>query len=242
MAHGHPDYGESAPVSTIFTQLDMGELAARLGSPVTFDRRGNVIWMDDFEGNIEKWYQGWSGVGASVALSTESARSGVFSVKLITGDALNNLAQIIRYLPYPVVGRNGFEISFTVGGEDDCYLIRLNLFTGTQLLWSQIRYESESQKLEYLDENETYQTIASNLKLHAYTKMFHTLKLVTDFSTRKYAHVILNEKTYDLSAYALKVQASTTAPCLAPAFTLVTRRNSAVYCYADDVIITRNEP
>ncbi|GAI06639.1 unnamed protein product, partial [marine sediment metagenome] len=44
MIHGHADYGAGAPGKTIYSMLDVGELAARLGSPVTSDRAGNVMW------------------------------------------------------------------------------------------------------------------------------------------------------------------------------------------------------
>ena len=58
MGHGYPDYGTQGPVSTVHSIQDLGELAVRLGSIVTFDRRGNVLWLDGFDSGIGAWSKG----------------------------------------------------------------------------------------------------------------------------------------------------------------------------------------
>ena len=55
MAHGARDFGIYAPKETIVTIEDLGELAVRLGSPVNYDRKGDVVWVDGFEDGIDKW-------------------------------------------------------------------------------------------------------------------------------------------------------------------------------------------
>jgi len=62
MAHGTPDWGVTASKKTIYSLHDMGELAVRLGSIVSFDRRGDVIFSDSFQNGLGKVYA--SGVGA----------------------------------------------------------------------------------------------------------------------------------------------------------------------------------
>jgi len=52
MPRGHPDYGQAGPTSLIATVPDLGELAARLGSNNTWDRRGFILWYDDFEASV----------------------------------------------------------------------------------------------------------------------------------------------------------------------------------------------
>ncbi|GAI56753.1 unnamed protein product, partial [marine sediment metagenome] len=79
MAHGQPDFGMYQIAKTIYRLADMGELAVRLGSIVTHDRRGDVIWMDNFDSGIAKWYQFASDDDGLVEWSAERSRSGGFS-------------------------------------------------------------------------------------------------------------------------------------------------------------------
>lgn len=55
MPRGMPDWGEYSPQEVVSKLLDNAELAARLGSPVLFDRRGTVIFMDDFNCGVNHW-------------------------------------------------------------------------------------------------------------------------------------------------------------------------------------------
>lgn len=51
----YPDWGvASGQLSS--PDSDMGELAARLGSPTVINRSGRVIWFDRFEAGLSNWY------------------------------------------------------------------------------------------------------------------------------------------------------------------------------------------
>ena len=117
MAHGQPDFGLYAVKKTVSGLADLGELAVRLGSIITFDRRGDIVWFDDFEGDVFKWERDPSGVDAAIIVSPEAARNGAFSAKLTTGNLADDHATILHHLPYPVTSRVGFEISFTVNNQ-----------------------------------------------------------------------------------------------------------------------------
>ena len=88
MAHGTPDWGVTAGAVTTYQVTDLGELAVRLGSPISHDRRGDVIWWDDFECTLNKWQTVANGAGSSVALSDARARNGRYSALLISGSAV----------------------------------------------------------------------------------------------------------------------------------------------------------
>jgi len=55
VAHGTPDWGVTAGARTVYQMTDLGELAVRLGSIVTHDRRGDVIFLEDFEEGMGRW-------------------------------------------------------------------------------------------------------------------------------------------------------------------------------------------
>ncbi|GAI49683.1 unnamed protein product, partial [marine sediment metagenome] len=63
MSRGQPDYGSSAVKEVAGTLADMGELAARLSSIVEYDRRGDVVYLDDFEEPVLKWSPLAAGAG-----------------------------------------------------------------------------------------------------------------------------------------------------------------------------------
>ncbi|KKK91844.1 hypothetical protein LCGC14_2708890, partial [marine sediment metagenome] len=88
--------------------INIAELAARLGGIVSFYRRGDVLWLDDFEGTIGKWAV--SGTGASASLSTDDARNGAKSGKLTLGAGKEIF--INRVMGYPVISNMGFEMSW----------------------------------------------------------------------------------------------------------------------------------
>ncbi len=242
MAHGQPDFGQFSQKETVFALSDMAELAARLKSIDTFDRRGDVVWLDDFEDNLEKWFQFTLGTGASIALSTESARNGAKSCKLTTGNAVNDYTYINKTLPLPVSSKVGFEISFTSDEDLNGIFLYITYYDGAFYHQGVILYCPDTDVLYYYDENGSVQTIATSLNLRGAVTHYHTIKLVIDLVTGKYVRLILNEHTFDLSAYNLQKAVSTLAPFIFCRFVVRTGVASNQSIYADDAIITQNEP
>jgi len=82
VAHGAPDWWGTEQTSTVHLVQDVGELAARLGSIVTFDRRGNVIWLTSFEDGLQGTSFGVDHVDSKGTLSTNRALGGAYSIRL----------------------------------------------------------------------------------------------------------------------------------------------------------------
>lgn len=242
MPHGGPDWGTLGPLGTIYTIEDLGELAARLGSIVTFDRRGNVVWLDDFESGIGKWEPYFVGTGAALASTSEAARNGAFSAELTKGTDTSDHTQMGHTWYYPTVSKVGFEVSFTSNGNLTYIIFRQQLFDGTNRHWAELRYDHITNKLQYLDKNEAYQDLATNLVLTVGYYAFHTIKIVIDIATRKYVRVILDNVEYDMSTIDYRV----TAPFAILSWVQVVKIDEGIagnqsIC-VDDVILTQNEP
>lgn len=244
---GHPDYAApkpvgQVPVGPIYTVTDIGELAARLGSIVTFDRRGNVIWLDDFEGTENKWVLGGSGEGYNFVISAEAARNGCFSGKLNPGILEGNYGFITHSCPYPVLSKLGLECSFTWDTDIKIISLRLHLYTGTDYYWAQIKYDEGEKKLYYRGVPFGWYEFASDVRLLVYFNHFHTAKLVADFATGRYERFILNNREYDLSSYKLATNTSTYYPNVYNTIHLTNGSDGINPIYIDDVIVTQNEP
>ena len=241
MGHTRPDWSTYGKLETVFALFDLGELAARLGSIDTFERGGNVIFLDDFEGGKGKWESGSFGDGSGTVLTAETARSGAYAVKLYCGAGIGRYARLTRYLPYPVIGKMGIEVSFAIPDVPAAFYLTLNLYNGTIVSRAMLQYKPSDESLSYRDSLGFFHIIASGLNLLRDLHSFHTLKLVADYKDVKYTRVILDQATYNLSSYALSSTADTTRAQLQAQLHAYSETAGASQVYIDDVIITQNE-
>lgn len=242
MAKGQPDYGALAPTQTIVGLSDMGELAARLGSPVTFDRRGNVMWFDDFEHGPNKWAISLTGSGGSVAITNEKARTGAVSCKVITGNVTNNYADIIHREPYPVLSRLGLEYSLLTTEDKAVLYFILYIYTGTYQHSAGIRYNLETHTWQYRNSSGIWTTLPSTARLTQSIYLFHTVKLVIDPDTLKYVRFIADNVAYDMSALSYRHVTDPSDPLIYIDLAFYPTEDVSKTIYYDDVILTQNEP
>ncbi len=130
MVHTLPDYTSKWKTQTVTAIADNAELAARLKSIVTFDRRGNIIWMDDFEGAILLWETALSGTDAAIAISAASAHQGSTSCKLTAGKTATRYAIIRKDLAPVKESRFGLECCFTVEDKTHKMVLAISRWDG----------------------------------------------------------------------------------------------------------------
>lgn len=216
--------------------ISLAELAARLGSIDTFDRRGEVLWLDDFENNINKWNQTLG--GGSIALSTDQARSGANSAKLTTAATGTDAASLRWIMGYPVLSKFGFEVSFANLSTKGRFQISFVYCTGTKMVVGGLDYYSATGILSLSGGVQI-----DTLGLYTSATTWNTIKVVIDSAQNKYVRAILNNKEYDISASSLVETALVEAAHL-EAIVAIWRdaAAAAVSIYVDDAIITQNEP
>lgn len=242
MGHGTPDWGQTSGAQTVYQLTDLAELAVRLGSIVSFDRRGDVIWLDDFEEGIIKWATEVSGAAGAVTADTSRARNGAVSVKVVAGLTEGQESGIQKSLPFVALSPFGFEVSASLPSADFYLRLRLVVYTGTAWYEAAIRYWSPTTTFQYLDSSGVWQNLAPVYGVGAGAAMWNSFKLVADFTTFKYVRFIANGRTYLLTGLALQTGASSTTPSIFVAAKLSAANAVAVSAYLDDVIITQNEP
>ena len=226
----------------VYSVTDLGELAARLGSIVTFDRRGDVVWLDDFESGVGKWLPVTSGVGAGVVVSNSYARNGLYSCELTAGTTMAQVATIQRVLPYPVLSRMGFECSFAFDSNLAEIYLTFDMFDGASQHIAEVRYDYVNKKLQYRDSDNNWQDIATSLDLRQSYYPFWVWKLVVDFANEEYVRLVLNETEHKLDGIAYRKTAAGTIASLRPSITNRGAAAANAVVYVDDVIITQNEP
>lgn len=242
MAHGQPDYGAYSAKKTVASMADNAELAARLGSIVTFDRRGDVLLLDNFEDNINKWAITLEGVGARIGLSSKTARNGGLCCEITTGPTTGDEEQMSRYLSFPVLSKMGLEVSFSFHSFVSPVSMRLHMDDGTVYTLGGLQYTPNTNTLEYFNSGGGWSTITTSLPLYLALQCFHTFKLVIDPATGYYVRAIVGPHLYDLSAYPLFVGAFFLHNFLGVTLSAEARRDANESMYVDSLIMTQNEP
>jgi hypothetical protein len=241
MAHTLPDGTTKYRMVTIFGQIDSGELAARLGSIDYFDRRGNVIWLDDFEAAVLHWEITAGGGGGRADLNATAALSGNQSCLVQSGTTTADPTKMIRGLAFTTLGKIGFEIANTFAATINDLTWRMVVYDGTYLHIAKIAWNNGLDRLYYWDETNTQTELAQNVSMTMYTNGFNNIKLVADFSTGYYTRFIFNNTVYPMSSYKVFKTPSGTGPRIRLEFWVdgVFGQNAEVY--VDNVIATQNE-
>jgi hypothetical protein len=223
--------------------VSLAEQAARLGSISTFDRRGEVMFQDSFEDNLNRWVLSGAGAGYSAALSTNAARSGARSVKMITGATSGNSCVITRNLAYPALNQFGLEAHIT-SSVDLLKQLTLYFVAGATAYYASLRHDGANGKLQYLNTGGTYTDIvAVAMAIDPSWNLFNSFKIVANPLTRKYVRAIVNDVSYDLSTVALRpVFFGGLTTYMAAEITIGTQENASRFAYVDDAIVTSNEP
>jgi len=223
-------------------EMGLAELAIRMGFPGGFDNRGDVIFADSFEEGGSKGWESLSGASAATGLSCNTSRFRGISLKLTAGSTLKRYASWRYYLPYPIPGKVGLQVSFTIEDNTQYFDAALLLYDGTNLHQAVIRYDHVNSKVQYLDSSNTYQDLVTGVELFGDIHAYHYLKMVVDMENDKYHRLLLDGWTWtdgDLAIY-------TVASALTKRFWgQVWHRSIAAAVaesYVDGVVITQNEP
>ena len=241
MAHGYPDWGGAAPIPTVYGVQDFGEIPARLKSVVTFDRRGNIILMDDFEDGVGAWALAASGATYAFNWDAQYPYTGGFCAKMETPTDEDEYLQANRRFPYPVLSKLGGEVCFSYLHFCKYFQIYLYLSDGTYAHEPKVRWKQADEIWQVRDENEVWHDVGSAFKIYDVQTAAYFAKLVVDYENEKYVRLLVNNQTIDLSAYSYYKIATPTAPRGTLQIEL-TSRWAVAEAYIHHAIITQNEP
>jgi len=242
MGHGTPDWWGGAPKSTTYALGDMAELAVRLGSIVSFDRRGDVIWYDDFRDGIGKFAVAGSGTGTDVWPVGAYGMYRGLAVNLHTGTLTGNASGIDKVVHYPVLGGIGLECSFVPHWQQLNQRLCCLVYDGTNVYRYQVRYDQTTGKVEAFHSDGAWYTLGTpGVQRTGYTA-YTTMKMVFDCLAVKHVRVLFNGATYVSSAYAPTVDVDATAKSMELFIYAFTSVDAAIDVTVGSVILTQNEP
>ena len=222
--------------------ISLAELAVRNGSISTFDRRGNIIWQDSFEENLNRWQQNTVGLSI-ISLTSALARTGSVSAKLYNPAA--SRPTLTKMVPFASQTKFGFEISFgrDIGGitANAKIMLGLSAYDGANIKVGQLIYYESTTSLYYLDSAGNEILLSNAIPIDS-AMDFNTIKLVTDPINNKYVRGLFNAFSFDLRNIHLFTGASLLSAMLECEVHLDTCDGvNPATIYVDDGIITRDE-
>jgi len=242
MAHTRPDYTTSSKMATIYGEVDNGELAARLGSINTYDRRGNIVFMEDFEGALFNWQINNNGAGAGSVLAAAYSRTGSQAAQLTAGSGLNGYTTIWKYWPLPVSTQIGLECSFTTHASLDRFVAEISIYDGVTLHATTCGCSVSADEIYFNTGPVGVESCITNLGLYNSDYNFHTMKFAFDYSTDYWMRILFDNYSYDASAWPIHTELSAITPRMYIGLWAVCEIVANPVIYVDDVILTQNEP
>ena len=221
--------------------VGIGELAARLGSPMNWDKRGQVVRIETFADGFGAALTGVSGTGALVILQPTVFQMGGYSCQLTTGTTVNRSATVTIYSDYSPSGRIGLEAVFSMVDQPDNINITATIWTGVY------NYTMGSRLNKATGQLQVYNSAAAWVNVTAYSipavpQVFFSVKIVLDLDTQYWVRMLAKGAEFDLSAIEAKRVLSGVHPYIT--FSVQAKEDAAVShtIYVDRMIITTNEP
>lgn len=242
MSHTLPDFTTKYKLAKIFGQIDSGELAARQGINSFADRRGNIVWYDDFEAaDAVKWSIAPHGAGTG-AISTLRAWMGNSSLLIITDANVGDDVAVSKTFCLPPERRIGAEWMFNISMNEPRITFHLIGYTGTTRFIGGVRYDFNLNKLYYYNSAGAYieLTIYDSTTITYYPWLL--LKLAIDCDKQEYIRLIFCGTEYDLSGIPLNTIASADPKRVRVQFYTEARTAAAAKVHFDNFILTQNEP
>jgi len=242
MVRGQRDYGMYAPKEATASVSDMGEVASRLGSIVTYDKRGDVVDLDSFETPLLRWKVTTVGATAYARFDTENCRTGSQSVKLHTHGAALDIIYLNKKVPILLSKSLGIEISFGKLLETQWLIGYLSHYSGTRLSQIGFYIDFNVNRIFVFSTAGAWVEVAAGVKATNAYFFFDTIKVVADFSAEYYKRLLFNSMEYDISTIPLRAINLITSPYLEPQFSLDNQGAVAGDVWLDAYILTQAEP
>ena len=235
LVENYDEFSQNYPVG-------IGDGAARLGSIKTYDMRGRVWWMDDFEASILKWRTDALGTGGSQVLDTAYSRNGNQCVKLVTNTGLLRRSGILRYLSRPRKEIIGIECHVAMAANFGSMIIACEIRDGANRTYPAMIIDEALNEVQYRNEAGGWTDTGFLPCLTGLEDHFHDLKMVFDYKADEWIRVMWDHQELALDREAMDVVPDLTPCHITPAIYAMGDNVNNVNTYVDDVIITIMEP
>jgi hypothetical protein len=237
-----PDYTRQVTIRYEGGFLGLEELATRLGFIGPWDFKGNIVLMEDFEGELTEWTDTSDGSGSSVARSSRRKHSGDWSAKFSTAAGALRSAGLLRYFTFPGLSKMAIFCRFVYDTDCDEFNSSLVLDDGSQRLIGRVGFDYPTTTLIVETTGASEQVVDAAVNPILESTLWREMLLTLDFANGVYDKLYFLGKEYDLSAIPLNSPA-TAGYSYGYGYVYTHGVNcNAFDIYVDDIIIAKNVP
>ncbi|MCK5642526.1 MAG: hypothetical protein KAJ19_17090 [Gammaproteobacteria bacterium] len=229
--------------------VGLAEHAVRTGSPILYDRRGEVFWYNTFDQSpISMTYAG--GVTGSLSLTTTARESGQFGVKISTAIGVGANHGVRAWLPIPLLTtRIGVEAAFTIDDDEQYKYLQCDIHTSATIsYYPRLRLDVQNSLLQYMDNAGVYQNIGAVVlqeDLNTPLSLFYHMKLVFDLATGTYVRAMFGNIEFagvEIAGIAMRDTGAGAQDMIDLQYVVYSNIAGGVTSYLDMLVLTRNEP
>jgi hypothetical protein len=232
--------------------IGLSEHAARMGSPMIYDRRGTVFAYDEFETSPLKWSKtnsGGAGTGQIVSLSNSiNAYRGEMCMEMVAPNVADDYVSASRIFGGVSKHRIGVELTTVLGSASHPKIaLGISIFTGTRRIMAGIRLQPHTNNgLSYfhtgtdMSADAGYVSFDTSFVLKMSTP--YPLKFVVDVDKEKYSRCMFGSSEIDMSSYVPAVANSTYAPHVICSVFAINDSGHEPGYWCDNFILTIEEP
>ena len=208
-----------------------------------------IIWpalfYDDASGTFD-WQISATAGDYLAEYSTEAVLIGTKSIKLktrATDPAFGDLVTIYKHLPVPPRKLARIQCAFRLGdgATNGDFRLRPFFYDGTTGYSFEILCLYTDESVQYLDEDNVYQTIPNAFWSKA-TPVWNSIDLSLNLNNGSYHLLRLNGRTFDLSTYPTRPFAADDTPKFIAALGIKTTIAAWTLFYLDQLLITPETP
>ncbi len=241
MSRGHPDWNVGLENFGHY-DLDMSENAARLESPVTYNRSGRVVHIDRCINGLITWEITEVGTGAAVAVDTGKSFRYASSLRMTAGSDSTAQSLIAKNIPIWNLSKVGMEITFALTGNPNAFILAIFHFDGTNSYDFTVGLFFDLGYIYYENVSGGWTLLTALTDLTAKVEYWHTAKLVVDLSKLVYVKFMLDSVEYDLTDLEGQTNVDGAPPHTEPTIACNGPGTTNPYCNVNDFIFTVDEP
>lgn len=232
---------DSSDVWEQIVTIGNAELASRLGSLMTYDRRGQLLFQTDFSRGLE-WFRLEDNPNSwTYEIDSEHCQTGGFSLRVDSPEAADQLCSFGLYDYVAVSGKVGIEIAFSCSSAATKLELWIGVYDGTNYHIGALQYLVADGNLAYLNSSYVFTLAKDGPTKSVSPDHWEYLKLVIDTDNDLYERVLWNASAIDVSSNALYAGASSAEPRIYVTLIIRSITTPAVSWYIDRAILTVSE-
>jgi len=216
------------------------ELAARLGSPVAFERRGQVIFYEDFDKGVSDWRWTAETADSYIKLASGSKMHGGHSAYMFRTANSGGYNKLGRRLCASPSGSIGVSMWYRMLGSPDKIRLNLTVDDGLETHGGGLMIDTATDMAYYKNSAGADVFIGIYNCYPPTEKQWRFLKFTMDLTADTYGYAILDGAEYDLSAVAIDTGITGVSQIL-PTVEIYAEVGNDAEVYVDNLVITTAE-